>query len=169
MHTLLLVLRLLHVFGAIVWGGTTILFFFILGPAIAATGDAGRKFAQHLVLKARLTTVISAAAGLTVLAGVGLYWIDSVGLTSPWMTSGAGIGFALGGLAGLVAFIFGIMFGRNNEAIAKIGASLQGPPTPEQMANLQAIQRRQKTVGLIMTIAIIIAIVCMATARYWMI
>jgi uncharacterized membrane protein len=169
MHTLTLVLRLVHIVSGVFWAGTAMFFFFVLGPAMNATGDVGRKFGQYLVLKARMTAVIASTAGLTVMAGLSLYLIDSGGLTSPWMTSGAGIGFALGGLAGLVAFVLGIMFGRNNDALAKIGSQLQGLPSPEQMANIQGIQRRQKTIGLIMIIALFIAVACMATARYWLI
>jgi hypothetical protein len=166
MNTLTIVLRLLHIIGGVAWAGTTIAFYFVIGPAIQATGNAGREFAAHLITKARFTTAMSSAGGTTVLAGLILYWIDSAGFTSDWMTSGAGVGFGIGGVAGIVALIFGVMFGRNNAELVKIGSQIQGPPTPEQLAAIQAVQTRQKVVGRVMIIAIITAVVFMATARY---
>ena len=167
MNTLTIVLRLLHIFAGVVWAGTSILFYFIIGPAISATGDAGKTFIGYLITKARFTTIISIAAGTTVLAGLLLYWIDSQGFTSPWMTSGAGIGFAIGGLAGITAFVVGIMFGRNNTELVRIGSQIQGPPTPEQLAAIQGVQARQKVLGPILATSIIIAVAFMATARYF--
>jgi uncharacterized membrane protein len=167
MNTLVIVLRLLHIFAGVVWAGTTILFYFMIGPAISATGDAGKAFIGYLITKARFTTVISAAAGTTVLAGLILYWIDSQGFTSAWMTSGAGIGFAIGGLAGITAFVLGIMFGRNNTELVRIGSQIQGPPTPEQLADIQGVQGKQKRIGPIRVTAMIIAVLFMATARYF--
>jgi len=166
MNTLVIVLRLIHIFAGVFWAGTTILFYFVIGPAIGATAEAGKAFAAHLIIKARFSTVIAAAAGTTVLAGLALYWIDSAGFTSAWTTSGAGIGFAIGGIAGIVAFVAGILFGRNNTELVRIGSQIQGPPTPEQVAAIQAVQGRQKNVGLIMATAIITAVAFMATARY---
>lgn len=166
MNTLLIVLRLVHVLAGVFWAGTTFLFYFVIGPAINATGDTGKKFVGYLITKAHFTAIISSAAGLTVLAGLGLYWIDSQSLTSPWMTSGAGLGFGIGGFAGLIAFVTGILFGRNNEKLVKIGSQIQGPPTPEQLASIQAVQQRQKIIGPIVVISMIFAVAFMSAARY---
>jgi len=166
MNSLLVILRLVHIFAGVFWAGTTFLFYFVLGPAINATGDVGKKFVAYLLTKAHFTAIVASAAGLAVLAGASLYWIDSRGLTSLWMTSGAGLGFGIGGFAGLIAFIFGILFGRNNEALLKIGSQIQGPPTPEQLAAIQAVQQRQKVVGPILVISMILAVAFMSAARY---
>ena len=167
-NVLIIVLRLIHIFAGIVWGGTTILFVFMLGPAINATGDAGKAFAAYLITKARFTTAISAAAGTAVLAGLILYWIRSEGFTSSWMTSSPGIGFAIGGVAGIVAFVLGLLVGRNNTELVRIGSQIQGPSTPEQLAAIQAIQGSQKILGHSLTTAMIIAIVFMATSRFFL-
>jgi uncharacterized membrane protein len=166
MNTLILVLRLLHIFAGVFWAGTTFLFYFVLGPAITASGDAGRKFAAYLITKGHMTPIIASAAGLTVVAGLGLYLIDSSWLTSAWMLRGAGVGFAIGGISGLVAFVFGLLFGRNNEKMVALGSQIQGMPTPEQVAALQSIQKNQKVVGTVMVIAMIVAVAFMATSRY---
>jgi len=164
---LMLALRLVHVVSAIFWTGSAFLMAFFIAPSVGATAEAGQKFMGYLITQARITRAISISAILTVLAGISLYWIDSGGLTSAWMKSSAGIGFGIGGTAGILALVFGIVFGRNIEALGTIFASLQGKPSPEQIAKLQKIQKNLATVGPIHSVLQIIAVLCMATARYW--
>jgi uncharacterized membrane protein len=45
------VLRFLHIMAGIIWAGGAILMNLVIGPAIGATGDAGRQFAGHLMEK----------------------------------------------------------------------------------------------------------------------
>jgi uncharacterized membrane protein len=165
-NTLVSILRLVHVFAGVFWAGTTFAFFFIIGPTIRATGPAGRQFAAHLITKAHFTAIMSSAAGLTILAGALLYLIDSSWFTSAWMSSGAGVGFAIGGIAGLIAFISGSLFGRANTKMVELGSQIQGPPTAEQQAALQATQSRLGLYGWITVVSMIIAVALMAAARY---
>jgi len=167
MHYLTIVLRLLHVFAGAFWFGSAIMLSFMVTPTVAATGEAGQKFMAALVQKANLTKRISAAAGITALAGLGLYWIDSSGFTSAWVKSGPGMVFGIGGFFGLIGFIFGMQIGRNVNALVKTGSEIQGKPTDEQMGIIQAAQKRLKVVGPISSISLIIAMVCMSVARYW--
>ena len=76
-----------------------------------------------------------ASAVLTVLAGAVLYWIDSGGFTSSWMKSGPGITFGVGAVFGFIALIYGAQVGQNNLKLARLGASLQGPPNEDQLAH----------------------------------
>jgi uncharacterized membrane protein len=167
MNYLVLMLRLVHILGGVFWVGGNMILTFFLSPAVAATGDAGQKFMAHLVTKAAITMRITAAAILTVLAGGWLYWIDSAGLTSPWQGSGPGIGFGIGGLFALVGLAFGIMVGMNTAKLGKLASEIQGKPSAEQMTQIQAAQRQLAFAGPVSTIALIIALICMATARYW--
>jgi hypothetical protein len=167
MNILVMILRLIHIGSAIFWVGSAFLMAFFVAPTISKTADAGQKFMASLVTQAKVTNAISISAILTVLAGLSLYWVDSGGLTSAWMKSSAGIGFGIGGLAGVASLIFGMIFGKNISALGSIFATLQGKPTPDQMTQLQAIQKRMATVGPIHTVSQIIAVLCMATARYW--
>ena len=82
MNFLMIVLRLLHIISGVVWVGAGLIMFFFIGPTLGATAEAGQKFAQHLMTKTRFTAVITTSAILTVLAGFGMYWIDSDGFTS---------------------------------------------------------------------------------------
>lgn len=167
MNYLVLILRLVHIVGGVFWVGSSMISTFFLSPAVAATGDSGQKFMAHLVTKAGISTRITGAAILTVLAGGWLYWIDSGGLTSAWQYSGAGIGFGIGGFLALVGLAFGIIVGVNTAKLGKLASEIQGKPSPEQMTQIQAAQRRLAFAGPVSTITLIIALICMATARYW--
>jgi len=167
MHTLTIVLRLLHILGGAFWFGSAMMMSFFISPAVAATSDAGQRFMGHLVTRARIVTVISALAGLTVLAGAALYWIDSNGFTSAWTTSGAGLVFGIGGVFGFIGFIFGLQIGTNTKRLVRIGSEVQGKPTPDQMNQIQAAQKRLRVAGPISAYSLIVAMICMSVARYW--
>lgn len=167
MNILVIVLRLLHVLGGVLWVGAALVNTFYLSPTVAALGDTGQKFMAHLAGKARLTQGITLASYVTVLAGAALYWIDSQGFASAWLTSGPGIGFGLGALASIIGFGLGQIVGKNAVAIGRIAAQMQGPPTPDQAAGLQQARTKMDSAGRISTGMLILALVLMATARYW--
>lgn len=166
MNTYLLVLRLVHIVAGIIWGGGALIMEFFIGRSIAATGESGKEFAQYLMARLRMHNFMTVMAVSTVLAGALLYWHDSNGFTYAWMTSGAGIGFGIGAVFGLIAFVFGVIFGSSNAKLAQVGAQLQGKPTDEQLVQIQALQKRIKTVSPIHTYNMILAMLFMATARY---
>lgn len=168
MNVLTLALRLIHILSGVLWVGTALLNTFFLGPTVAATGEAGQKFMAHLVSKARLSARVTLASYLTVIAGAILYWIDSQGFTSGWLTSGAGIGFALGGIAGLIGFGAGQIVGKNATLIGKIASEVRGAPTPQQAAALQQAGAKMTSMGRISSAFLIASLACMATARYWL-
>lgn len=167
MNVLMLVLRIVHIFAGIVWGGGALVMEFFIGRTIAATGETGQKFVQHLMNKVRMHNFMTVAALCTVLAGALLYWIDSDGFSSGWLESGSGIGFGIGAAFGLVAFVFGAIFGSSNAKLAQMGAQIQGKPTSEQLSQIQAIQKRISTVSPIHVFSMILAMLFMATARYF--
>lgn len=166
MNILVIVLRLLHIVAAVVWGGGALIMEFFIGRTILATGESGQKFVQHLMNKIRMHRFMTVAAITTILAGSILYWFDSDGFSSAWMRSGAGIGFGIGAGFGLIAFVSGGIFGGSNAKLAEIGAQIQGKPTSEQLSQIQTLQKRIKTVSPIHIYSMIIAMIFMATARY---
>ena len=167
MNIYLLVLRLVHIFAGIIWGGGALIMEFFIGRSVAATGESGREFAQHLMTKLRMHNFMTVMAITTILGGSLLYWHDSNGFTSAWMKSSTGIGFAIGAVFGLIALVFGAIFGASNARLAMVGSQIQGKPTDEQFAQIRAIQKRIKTVSPIHVYSMILAITFMATARYF--
>jgi hypothetical protein len=75
--------------------------------------------------------------------------------------------FGIGGVLGLVGFIFGMQIGTNINKIVKIGSQVQGKPTPDQINQIQAAQKRLRVVGPISAYSLILAVICMSVARYW--
>jgi len=167
MNIYLLVLRIVHIIAAIIWGGGALIMEFFIGRTIADTGDTGQKFAQHLMNVLRMHKFMTAMALSTVLAGILLYWHDSNGFTSAWMSSNTGIGFGIGAVFGLIAFVFGAIFGGANAKLGELGAQIKGKPTAEQLAQIQALQKRIKTVSPIHVYSMLLAMIFMATARYF--
>jgi len=160
-------LRIIHIGAGIFWVGGTLIMTFFVGPTIGATADAGQKFVGHLMNNLKFSNRMAAAAGATILAGFILYWIDSQGFTSPWMSSGAGRGFGIGAGFALIGFVFGILVGRTTRAMAQLGAQMQGKPSPQQLNQMQAIQKQQGTYSMITTITLILAVIFMSIARYF--
>lgn len=166
MNYLVMLLRIVHIVAGVFWVGGSLMTMLFLAPAVAANPQAGQPILQHLMNKARLSTRFSAAAGLTVLAGLILYLLDSQWLTSRWTTSGAGIGFALGGIFGLVGFAAGIFVGRYNKAMATLGGQIQGQPTPEQAARMGAMRSSVARLTPITAVSLLLSVLLMSVARY---
>ena len=159
-------LRIVHILAGIFWVGGTLIMAFFVGPTAGATGEAGQKFVGHLVNNLKFSSRMSAAAGSTILAGFILYWIDSNGFTSAWMSSGAGRGFGIGAAFALIGFVFGLLVGRTTKAMAQLGAQIQGKPSSEQMAQLDKLRKQQVTYSNITAVLLILAVIFMAIARY---
>jgi len=167
MNYLVVVLRLIHILSGVFWVGGSILFIFFISPAIAANVEAGQKIMAHLVTKGRISVAIAISAILTVLAGSWLYLIDSQGLTSSWQRSGPGTGFGIGAFFAIIGLVFGLIVGRNSSLLGNLAAEMKGKPTPEQMNKITAAQKQLAFASPVSSIALILALICMATARYW--
>ena len=167
MHYLTIALRLIHILGGMYWFGSVMAMYFFIAPTVAATGDAGQEFMKYLGGKSGFSNSVLRVAVGSALAGAWLYWIDSSGLQSEWMNSSAGTVFGIGGFFGAIALILGIVVNRTLAAVGKLGMQIQGKPTPEQMAQMQTLQKRTAMVMKYITYTIIIAALCMALARYW--
>jgi uncharacterized membrane protein len=168
MNVTVIVLRVIHILSGVFWVGSSVILGTYVSPAVAATAEHGQKFMAYLVTKSRITAAITGSAILTVLAGGALYWIDSMGLTSRWTSSGPGLGFGLGALLALVGLVFGILVGRSTAALGSMAAEISGKPTADQLGRINAGRAQLAYAVPISTIALVLALICMATARYWL-
>ena len=100
-----LILRILHIGGGIMWVGSAALYLLLLIPAARTAQSAGQKFLQTLgptfgAMMGMVTTV-------TVLSGALLYArFFAGGLSFIWNT-GAGFAFTVGAVAALGSYALG--------------------------------------------------------------
>lgn len=167
MNIYLLALRLIHIFAGIFWGGGALVLSLFVAPTVEATGASGQQFIEHIMNKLRLHTFMTITGITTALGGALLYWHDSNGFTSAWMKSGAGFGFTIGAIFGLIAAVSGAITGGGTAQLGRISAQIPGKPTDEQLSQIQAIQKRIKIVSPIHVYSMILAMIFMATARYF--
>ena len=169
MSWLTLVLRALHIGGGVFWAGSVFLFAGVIEPAASAAGPEGGRFLQRL-MGGRFVRSMATAGAVSVVAGIWLFSIDSGGFQPAFMKSGVGVMLSIGGLCGLLAgFVgFGVQ-GRNAGRMQALTTAIQGQsggPTPEQVAQLQAIRAKLRAGGRLTALLLAITVLCMATARY---
>ncbi len=165
MTLLFSILRIAHIVAGILWAGGALALTLFVAPTMSATGDAGKQFAGHLIGKTRFSMYMSVTGLTTVVAGSILYGIDSNWVQSAWMMTATGSVFGIGAFFGIAAFVFGLMLGNANMALATLGAQIQGKPSAEQAVALQALLKRQKMSSQGNMICMLISILCMASAR----
>jgi hypothetical protein len=166
----MVVLRVVHILAGVFWVGAALMTFLFLQPTAREVGPAAGPFMAHLAGKKRLIDWVLRAAGLTILAGLLMYWRVSGGLDPDWIGSAEGIAITVGALCGIAAFSLGLTIVKPSLmatlAIGRDVAAGGGTPTPEQAAKLQALQKRGKDVGQIIVPLLIVAVAAMAAARY---
>ena len=65
-------------FAGIFSVGVTLAVNFYFGPASATPAEAGQQATPHRMTRTRLSTVMTLAGVLTVLAGYSMYWLSQV-------------------------------------------------------------------------------------------
>jgi hypothetical protein len=166
MYILFIPLRFIHIVAGTFWVGAAVVTTAFLMPAARTLGPEGGKFINVVLGKLRMSNYISLAAILTTLAGLALYWLTSGGLQPAWIFSSAGTIITIGALAGVLAAILGgavtAPTAARMEALSKEMQSAGGPPRPEQLAQLQALQKRLGQAGLWGTLLLVVTLVTMA-------
>lgn len=167
----LILVRLVHIVAGILWGGAAVSYLFFIKPSVKSIGPAGPQFMKNLAERRRYPLFMLSMSFLTVLSGGILYWVSSGGISLAWITTGTGIGFTIGSLAALVAFFVGSLgIGPTSAKMGSLGgeiAAAGGPPTPEQTDEMYALEKRLSRAETVDFIMLVIAMVTMASARYW--
>jgi hypothetical protein len=165
---LVVVLRIVHIVFGVLWVGGAALFFLYVEPTINKLGPDAEKFVDEMVNRRKIPIYFVVINTLTVIAGLVLYFRNAGGLQL-W-TSPTGIGFTIGGLAAIGAWLGGnLLIPRALAELGTIGAEMKaagGPPSDALLARLHGTQERLRLVGLVDLILLLVAVVAMAIARY---
>ena len=167
-YALLLVLRVLHVAGGVMWVGAAVLLAGFVIPA--AQGPEAGGFMQRLMVGRRAQAYLVATALVTVLTGIGLYARMASLTEGVFLGTGTGMAFGAGGVAGVAGLLVGALVnGPAATRMTEIGARLAAesrPPTAEEGAEMGRLQARLGTASRIALVLLLIATACMAVARY---
>jgi hypothetical protein len=165
-NSVIAILRIIHIVFGTFWVGGAITTAFFLLPTVKATGPIGGQFAGQLMARTRLPTVLTAAGGITVLAGLILYG----GIWAGTGFSGPPAYYAIGGVFAIIAIILGGAIARPAaDKLAALGRTLTGqgtPPTADQNAEREHLMNRLTSTVQINAVLLIIAVAFMAVARY---
>jgi hypothetical protein len=164
----LIVLRLIHILGAILWLGSGLFTTFFLQPAMIKAGPAAAGPIVANLQQRRVFTILPIVALLTILSGIRLMMIVSAG-NPQWFGSPMGRTFSISGALGILSFLTTIIIAR--PATVRMG-TLSQSPVPDgaskeaRAAEIRALQKRaawatHTAVGLL-----ILAAAGMAVARY---
>ena len=164
----LLVLRLIHIIGAVFWVGAGLFSTFFLAPAMKASGPAVAGAIMGNLQKRRMMTVMPIIATLTILSGARLMWIVSAG-DPHWFRHPQGHTYAVSGALAIVAFLTGVFIAR--PAMAKAGklaqsAASDGASKDMMAAEIATLQKRAALSSGVATTFLVLSAAGMAVARY---
>jgi uncharacterized membrane protein len=168
MDWLQIVLRVIHIGAGIFWVGSATFLLVFVEPTVHALGPSGGSFMAHMSQVRKMPTIIAVSAILTIAAGIWLYWRDTGGFDPDIITTGPGIGFGIGGLGAIVAFVVGLAMVRPRveRMGALAGEMASRPPTPEQVEQMGTLQRSLRSISIFNEVVLVIAVIAMASARY---
>lgn len=168
----MLVFRILHIVAGVFWVGSLYLFVVYVSPAASAIAPAGAPMMGELLGKRRMVDGIIALGGITVIAGLFLYWHDwhLYATFGDWINSNFGGMLTFGMICAIAALALGGSVTRPNvRRFLALGRQVQesgAPPTPEVAAEMASIQARLKRFSRISFALLVLAVLAMSTARY---
>ncbi len=162
-------LRLLHILSGAFWFGGVIFTVRFLMPSLRAIGPAAGPVMQQLNQR-KLSVAFMGASIINLASGIWLMSIVSGGDIGEWMKAGMGRTIGAGAACSILAMIVGMIV--NPPAVKRMGqiaaAATQrgGPPTPEEAAEVQRLQKRMAGANGFVAILLTLAVAAMAVARY---
>lgn len=168
MDWLHIVLRVVHIGAGIFWVGSATFLLVFVEPTVHALGPQAGPFMAHLNQARKMPTIIAGSAILTIGAGIWLYWLDTNGFDLDIITTPVGVGFTVGALAAIVAFVVGLTMVRPRvERLGELsGAMASGSPTPQQVEQMSGLQGTLRSISIFNEVLLVIAVVAMVSARF---
>ena len=158
--TLLLLARVLHFLGGVIWAGSMFALSFAIIPIGARHADEGAGRWTAMAAR-RLGPMSGIAALVTVLSGIYLFATLHAG-----DTSAGGIVLGTGAIAAVLSFLVGALIGRPiGLRLAKL-QSEPSNPSAETMAQLASLRRRAAWSSRVAGILLGLAVLSMAAFRY---
>lgn len=169
LDTLQITLRILHIFGAVLWAGSVFFLDRFLGPAVLGSGPDGGKVLRNMVMRTRFMLAMPASGAITIITGFLLFAKDSMGVPG-FAASATGIVYSVGALAGLLAGALGghvnHRLGRKmfalGTAIDAAGGTATAAQQAEMTATVEALVRSSRQVAFLLAVAL----AAMAAARH---
>jgi|CXWL01.1.fsa_nt_gi uncharacterized membrane protein len=166
----LIVLRLLHVVGGVVWVGGVALMHFVVLPSMAAAGP-GAGTVMAAIPRQRLFRWLPRIAVISMLAGIRLLWVASAGFTNAWFQTWSGHTYGVGALLAIVGFLVGILLSRPSamragHLMGQLAGAEGESARAALMAEIGALRGRAVRFGGLSTGLLLLATVAMAIARY---
>jgi uncharacterized membrane protein len=162
-----MVLRVLHIGAGLFWVGSVFFMTRFVLPAIQEAGPDGGKFAAVLMRGGRVQRAMIESAGVTIVAGLFMYGRYIVQTDGVWARSPIAMGYGVGAITAIVAFILGLTINapaaRRMQAIA---GSAGGPPSAEQQAEIGRLRERIASTSRIVLGLLTISVISMAVSRY---
>lgn len=162
----IVILRLLHIVPGAIWVGSAIFLAWVLQPALAKTGPPHAGALMGNMLKPMLI-LLHSSAWITMIVGVIMAFRVRDPLFDFLWSTDWGKMIWLGFFFSVVGYALGTIAGFTSMKMMKIGASLAGqPPSPEQAAQMGALQKRAMLLAKIASLLVVAAVVTMAMAQH---
>jgi len=162
-------LRAVHIVAGAFWVGGVFLNAIFLIPSIMAAGPAGGAVMREMVQR-RLPAFMNTVMATALLSGIWLYGWNSDGFHLAWIATGTGLAFTFGALCAIATAVVGaVVTVPAVKRIGQLGAAIVaggGAPSPEQAAEMGALQRRMLDAVRVSAALLIAATIAMAVARY---
>lgn len=168
MQAELIVLRVIHVLGGIIWVGVGLFMMFFLGPAMQSMGPAAGQVMGALQRR-KFMVILPIIALLTILSGLRLMMIVSGNFGGGYFRTPVGRTLAFAAVSAILAFVIGLVV--NRPTMMKMGTLQQSmasdPVSKDKIAEeIKRLQQRMALAGTVVTILLVMAAVGMAIARY---
>jgi uncharacterized membrane protein len=167
--TIYTILRLVHIFSGVFWAGASFMLAWFINPSVKGSAPESSKFMQYFAQKSGYPRFAEVTGWLTILAGLALYWIISGGFQVEWFTTRRGIVLTIGGLMAIAAMVIAYVYQKPAaKRMSAVGQEIQasgGPPAPEQLAEIQAQQKKLSQGAFWSAVLLGIAVAGMALSR----
>lgn len=160
---LILLARMVHILGGIVWVGAMFMISTVVLPIAAKHGAEGASRWTGMIIR-KLGPTSGIAAVLTIISGVYL-----MAKLHPHNTSPSGIVLMVGAVAALLSFLLGFFIGRpagmKLAALSEQHAGSEARPA-EVVQQMAALQRRAAVSAKLTLVLLVLAVLAMAGFRY---